>query len=332
MQKELWKKIKNILKNNKLSILLFLLLLFLITFEFPYTISKTGGTINLSSRIESENKDIESGNFNMAYVSEVPATLFNLFIASINPNWDIEKQIDSRESVEEQQFRGKISLQESIHNAIKIAYQTAGISIQEKDNKLYITYIYPEAKTNLKVGDQIIKMNDIDIQSKNDIQQLLSNLEVNSKISLEIIRNKKIYQKEATIQNIQDKKIIGIVVSEVSELVLDPNITIQFKKTEFGASGGLMMSLAIYDNITGFDLSKGRKIAGTGTIDSNGIVGQIDGIKYKLRGAVKAKMDIFLVPAGENYNQAIEEKKMNNYNIEIVPIKNLEEAITYLKK
>ena len=92
------------------------------------------------------------------------------------------------------------------------------------------------------------------------------------------------------------------------------------------------MSLAIYDNITGFDLSKGRKIAGTGTIDSNGIVGQIDGIKYKLRGAVKAKMDIFLVPAGENYNQAIEEKKKNNYNIEIVPIKNLEEAITYLKK
>ena len=43
-------------------------------------------------------------------------------------------------------------------------------------------------------------------------------------------------------------------------------------------------------------------------------------------------MDIFLVPAGENYNQAIEEKKKNNYNIEIVPIKNLEEAITYLKK
>ena len=95
MQKELWEKIKNILKNNKLSILLLLLLLFLITFEFPYTISKTGGTINLSSRIESENKDIESGNFNMTYVSEVPATLFNLFIASINPNWDIEKQIDT---------------------------------------------------------------------------------------------------------------------------------------------------------------------------------------------------------------------------------------------
>ena len=325
MQKELWEKIKNILKNNKLSILLFLLLLFLITFEFPYTISKTGGTINLSSRIESENKDIESGNFNMTYVSEVPATLLNLFIASINPKWDIEKQIDSQESIEEQQFRGKISLQESIHNAIKIAYQT-------EDNKLYITYIYPEAKTNLKVGDQIIKMNDIDIQSKNDIQQLLSNLEVNSKISLEIIRNKKTYQKEATIQNIQDKKAIGIVISEVSELILDPNITIQFKKTESGASGGLMMSLAIYDNITGFDLSKGRKIAGTGTIDSNGSVGQIDGIKYKLRGAVKAKMDIFLVPAGENYNQAIEEKKKNNYNIEIVPIKNLEEAITYLKK
>ncbi len=42
-----------------------------------------------------------------------------------------------------------------------------------------------------------------------------------------------------------------------------------------------MLTLTIYNAISGEDLIKGRNIAGTGTINLDGTVGEIDGVKYK---------------------------------------------------
>ena len=109
-------------------------------------------------------------------------------------------------------------------------------------------------------------------------------------------------------------------------------IKIKFKSSEGGPSGGLMLTLAIYNKLTDSNLSNGRKIVGTGTIDQNGNVGEIGGVKYKLNGAVKAHADIFLVPSGDNYKEALKEKEKNNYQITIKAIKTLDEAITYLKE
>lgn len=54
-----------------------------------------------------------------------------------------------------------------------------------------------------------------------------------------------------------------------------------------------MTTLEIYNSLTDDDLTKGYKIVGTGTIDMEGNVGMIGGVKYKLKGAIKKKADIF---------------------------------------
>lgn len=64
-----------------------------------------------------------------------------------------------------------------------------------------------------------------------------------------------------------------------------------------GPSAGLMFTLGIIDKIEPEDLTGGRIIAGTGTIDDEGRVGPIGGIPQKLVGARIAKADAFLVPA-----------------------------------
>ena len=92
-----------------------------------------------------------------------------------------------------------------------------------------------------------------------------------------------------------------------------------------------MTTLAIYDALIPEDLTHGLKIAGTGTIDSNGNVGEIGGVNFKLAGAVYGKADIFLVPSGENYEDAMRIKKERNYKIEIVEINTFDDAIEYLK-
>jgi PDZ domain-containing protein len=64
-----------------------------------------------------------------------------------------------------------------------------------------------------------------------------------------------------------------------------------------GPSAGLMFALGIIDKLQPADLTGGKVIAGTGTIDDEGKVGPIGGIPQKLVGAKDAGAQIFLVPA-----------------------------------
>lgn len=64
-----------------------------------------------------------------------------------------------------------------------------------------------------------------------------------------------------------------------------------------GPSAGLMFSLAIYDALTPGELTGGKNIAGTGTMDDAGDVGPIGGIRQKLVGARRGGADYFLAPA-----------------------------------
>jgi len=92
-----------------------------------------------------------------------------------------------------------------------------------------------------------------------------------------------------------------------------------------------MIALSIYAQNIEEDLIRGRKIAGTGTIDIEGNVGEIGGIKHKIIGAVKQNIDVFLVPY-DNYEEAKKVVEEFDYNINLVSIKTFDDAINYLKK
>jgi len=64
-----------------------------------------------------------------------------------------------------------------------------------------------------------------------------------------------------------------------------------------GPSAGLMFSLAIYDVLTPGELNGGKDVAGTGTMEDDGTVGPIGGIRQKVVGARDAGAEYFLAPA-----------------------------------
>ncbi|MFI6152279.1 PDZ domain-containing protein [Kitasatospora sp. NPDC051170] len=65
-----------------------------------------------------------------------------------------------------------------------------------------------------------------------------------------------------------------------------------------GPSAGLMFSLGIIDKLTpGGDLTGGKFVAGTGTIDDDGKVGPIGGISMKIIAARDAGAEYFLTPS-----------------------------------
>ena len=127
------------------------------------------------------------------------------------------------------------------------------------------------------------------------------------------------------------EKYIGISVSFKNEYDLDPEIDINFKKAESGSSGGLITTLEIYNQLTKKDLTNGLTIAGTGTIESDGTIGEIGGIEHKIYGAVKGKADIFLTPGGDNYKDAKKYIKENKLKIKLIKVDTIQGAINQLE-
>ena len=92
-------------------------------------------------------------------------------------------------------------------------------------------------------------------------------------------------------------------------------------------------------------LRNGRIVAGTGTIDRDGNVGDIGGIDKKVVASAREGAAIFFAPdnpvseeeqkahpdAKNNYQTALEAAKTIKTDMKIVPVKTLQDAIDYLK-
>ncbi|MGK5445620.1 YlbL family protein [Micromonospora sp. URMC 105] len=94
-----------------------------------------------------------------------------------------------------------------------------------------------------------------------------------------------------------------------------------------GPSAGLMFALGIVDKLEPADLTGGKIIAGTGTIDDEGRVGPIGGITQKLVGAKKAGAKVFLVPA-DNCAEAVRNPQPD---LPLIKVGSLDEALTALE-
>ena len=333
MLNKIYEKIKNYIKEEHKFLIIVILLFVTMTYKLPYYIDTPGGIIDISKRIQIDEKNKLEGTMNFAYVSEMNATIPTYIIAKINKNWDIikkEEVVYDNESESDARFRDTLSLKEALSNALYVGFKESNEEFKTKNNKVYATHILKESKTDLKVGDQIIEADGIKINNIKELQNL--NKEVGKKIKLKVINNNKEYTRTAEYINYEDKTIIGITLGETFEIESNHKIDIDYKARESGPSGGMMMALTTYSYLTKEDLTKGRTVVGTGTIDAYGNVGSIGGVKYKLIGAVKNKADIFLVPNGENYEEAIKVKQEKNYDIKVVGVSNIKEAINELKK
>ena len=102
-----------------------------------------------------------------------------------------------------------------------------------------------------------------------------------------------------------DRGMVGVLLtSGPTQTVFPVDIEIDSQNIG-GPSAGLMFTLEIMNQLTEEDLTKGRSIAGTGTIDRDGTVGAIGGVKQKVFGAIDAGAEYVLVPAA-NFPDAVE--------------------------
>ena len=323
--------IKDIKMNYKFYlILIFITLLFVI--KLDYYIYSPGSLIDLTDRIKVENAYKSEGSFNLTYVTARNGNLFNLGLSFIIPSWDRASVDDMRvedENTEEITERDKIYLKETSYDAIIAAFSEANLEYTINKVDVTVTYVYKNANTDLKSGDIIKSIDGVSVSSYEEVRNEIEKHNENDKLIIKVIRNEKEKECYAILQKQNDKIMIGVNLSELKDVSTNPNVSYIFKDNESGSSRGLMCALDIYNKITSFDLTKGKKVAGTGSIDEKGNVGKIDGVKYKLKGAVKNKAEVFIVPS-KNYEEAIKLKEENGYDIIIIEADNLHNVIEKL--
>ncbi|WP_327429071.1 S16 family serine protease [Streptomyces sp. NBC_01236] len=97
-----------------------------------------------------------------------------------------------------------------------------------------------------------------------------------------------------------------------------------------GPSAGLLFSLGIVDKLdgdgSGGDLTGGRTIAGTGTIDADGAVGAVGGVALKTQAARRDGATVFLVPKAECSDAKSELPK----GLRLIPVTTLKGAVDAL--
>jgi PDZ domain-containing protein len=111
----------------------------------------------------------------------------------------------------------------------------------------------------------------------------------------------------------------------------DKNVKVTLKLADVGGpSAGLLFTLGIVDKLngdgSGGDLTGGRTIAGTGTIDASGQVGAVGGVALKTQAARRDGATVFLVPKAECTDAKAELPK----GLRLVPVTTLKGAIDAL--
>ncbi len=197
----------------------------------------------------------------------------------------------------------------------------------------------------LNIADTVTGVNGQTFSSSAELMAYVADLDLGSEVTVQYTSNGK--EKEATGKIIElSNGKNGIGIGLVDHTTVSSDVDVDFDTSGVGGpSAGLMFTLDIYDQLNSEDLRKGRKIAGTGTIESDGSVGDIGGAALKVVAAAKAGADIFFVPnnpvdeetlkedpdAKTNYEEAKEAAKKIGTDMKIVPVTTVQEAIDYLR-
>jgi Predicted secreted protein containing a PDZ domain len=179
----------------------------------------------------------------------------------------------------------------------------------------------------LATDDVITSLNDTKLTSPDRLISALSAIEPGTRVEVGYQRDGQAATAQVTTTKAQKRggSALGVLVS--SERVAPFDIKVSLGNIG-GPSAGLMFALGIVEKVGGQDLTGGRFVAGTGTIDASGKVGPIGGIPQKMLGAKRDGASVFLVP-GDNCAEA---RATVPSDLRLVRVDNLHDAVQALQE
>ncbi len=275
----------------------------------PYVVMSPGPATNILGKvdgkpllsIEGAPTDPTSGSLDFTTVSVdggpgVRVTVYDLAQAWLSGSQEIlpEEQVFPPEQTEQDaQEEGAAEMAGSQSVATATALRAVGKQVPE----MVVVSGVPDgspSKGILQPDDVFVSVDGDPASSSDAVRAAVQRHKPGDTFPVVVRRDGKEQTVTAKTGEVDGRTVMGVGLRLDYDLPVD--VTLRTGNVG-GPSAGLMFSLAIYDALTPGELTGGKNIAGTGTMDDDGVVGPIGGIRQKLIGARRAGADFFLAPA-----------------------------------
>ena len=294
------------------------ILIILIVSILPFGLIKTdfyfmspGPPYQWDIEIEGTESFEYEGNLYQLTVRRDEANYFTYIWAKVDNSVDLySREVILPKGVTPQQL-SEISIQNmktSENVAIAVALNSLNFEIETQGDGVLVVGILEDSPVEGKLlkEDLITSINNEEIKSTSEFIALLRTYEIGDIVSIGLVRNDKDISIETKLIEHVDYKnepMVGFLASTPNQRFVFP-ISVDINTGNVGGpSAGLMMALNVYNSLTQEDLTNGIKVAGTGTIEIDGSVGPVGGVKQKVIAAKKAGSSLILVPTA-NYDDA----------------------------
>lgn len=327
-------------------VLLILSVLYVLLFiPLPYVIYEPGLAQELTPLVHTEAPaEAGRGAFLLTTVRQTPANMVGYVQAILSRNRELARKRDVYRDASRKEYNElqSVVMQNSQSDAIMAVYRKLGIAYRVLAEKVVVLSVDDRSPSAdlLEPGDVIAEIDGDEVRSMDDLRGALAGKRIGERVSLRVERGGKPVDIEAELADLsalhegvsEPTPGLGVSIGEVRGVVPeDESLRVNISVNDIGGpSAGLMFALEIYDRLTPGDLTGGHRIAGTGTIDAQGRVGDIGGVRFKIVAAGREAADYFFVPPG-NAKEAEQKAREDGVDITIVPVRTLDEAIAYLE-
>jgi PDZ domain-containing protein len=275
----------------------------------------------------------DSGHLNMTTISVVtPLTLAQALRGWFRHDYAVVPRdviYPPDESPDEVRKQDEADFKESQSSATTAALRHLGVKGTVHVLVAKVTKGSPAAGL-VQAGDEIVKVDGRAVGDAKALRGLIGTRQPGQPVALTLLRSGKTVdvtvgtakttEKDGTV-----RPVIGVELSERTDYPIKVSISLG---DIGGPSAGLMFALGIIDKLEPGSLTGGRFIAGTGTIDNDGVVGPIGGIQQKLIAAKRKGASVFLVPAA-NCAEAVSSPPEG---LRLVKVESLRGALSELGK
>lgn len=281
----------------------------------PYVIEEPGPVFNTLGTVPNGSKQVPlieipgqktyptSGALDMLTVNvsgnrDQPPSWFDVARAWLDPSRavvPVEAIYPIGITVEQSNQQATVDMQNSQKDAVAAALTHLGYTLP---TTLLVGGFSPGSPASgvLKTGDSIVSVDGQSVSSVLGLRAIVAKAGAGVDLTMVISRAGTAQTVHVTPVLSMDKKpvpIIGIFPSISYTFPFDVKIELE---NVGGPSAGQMFALGIIDKLTVGNLNGGARVAGTGTIDGDGKIGKIGGIRQKLYGAVDSGAKWFLAP------------------------------------
>ena len=322
-------------------IAVFVILLLGTVIRLPYVIYSPGSATPVDHvvRISGARTYPHRGNvlFLTVAVSRERPNVWRYLVAQADSDSDVVAEHDylqgaSRATVQKESV---VAMDDSQLAAKKVALEQLGYSVVATGKGARVEKLLPHgpATGHLRVGDVITEIDGQPIHLRDEVGTIVRSKPVGTTFTFTVTnkgqtRTETITSAKAPDGELRGKPYIGIGANTVDPTLEFPvDVTID-PGAVTGPSAGLAFTLTIIDKLSPGDLTGGKNVAVTGTMELDGTVGEVGGVAQKTAAAIDAGAKLFLVPTAE----VREAKARAGSSMKVVGVNSIKDALRALRE